>query len=80
MAGSRDLVIETIEDPDFLVTGRKGEILALRYYQAPPISAKNVVAVYREIGSDGFLITAFMTSAPEAILRKGVLWQSPQTS
>lgn len=80
MAGNRDLVMETLEDPDFIVTGGKGELIVLRHYQVTSISEKHVVAVYREFENDGFLITAFMTSAPETILRKGVVWQRPQTS
>ena len=80
MAGNRDLVGETVEEPDSIVRGRKGELIALRHYDATSISEKHVVAVYREFEEDGFLITAFMTSAPETILRKGVIWQKPQTS
>jgi hypothetical protein len=80
MAGNRDLVVETIEDSDYIVTGRKGELIALRHYHSTSISEKHVVAVYREFADDGFLITAFMTSDPETILRKGVVWQRPQTS
>lgn len=80
MAGNRDLVVETIEDPDSIVTGRQGELIALRHYQATSITEKHVVVVYREFANDGFLITTFMTSAPETILRKGVVWQKPPTS
>jgi hypothetical protein len=56
IAGNRELVVETVADPDAHVV------------------------VYRELENDGFLITAFMTSAPETILQKGVIWQRPQTS
>jgi hypothetical protein len=80
MAGNRELVVETVEDPDSIVIGGKGELIALRHYQATSISEKHVVVVYREFEGDGFLITAFMTSSPETILRKGVIWQRPQTS
>ena len=75
MAGNLELVVETIEDPNDIVVGRKGEFIALRHYESTSISEKTVVAVYREFVDDGFLITAFMTSSPETILRKGVLWQ-----
>jgi hypothetical protein len=75
MAGTLDLVVETIEDPDYIAGGRRGEVMALRHYEATSISEKFVVAVYRELTTDGFLITAFMTSQPQTILRKGVLWQ-----
>jgi hypothetical protein len=55
IAGNRELVVETVEDPDAHVV------------------------VYREFENDGFRITACMMSAPETILRKGVIWQRPQT-
>ena len=80
MAGNLELVVETIEDPDYIVAGRKGELIALRHYETTSISEKSVVAVYREFSDDGFLITAFMTSSPETITRKGMLWQKPPTS
>ena len=32
------------------------------------------IAAYREFVDDDFLITAFMTSSPEKILPKGILW------
>ena len=44
-------------------------------HESTSISEKTVVAAYREFVDDGFLITAFMTSSPETILRKGILWQ-----
>ena len=75
MAGNLELVVETIEDPDYIVAGRKGEFIALRHYESTSTSEKTVVAAYREFVDDGFLITAFMTSSPETIPRKGVLWQ-----
>ena len=80
MAGNLDLVVETVEDPDYIVAGRKGEVIALRHYETTSISEKSVVAVYRELTADGFLITAFMTSQPETILRKGILWRKRMPS
>lgn len=80
MAGNLELVMETIEDPDYIVAGRKGEFIALRHYESTSISEKTVIAAYREFADDGFLITAFMTSSPETILRKGILWQKPPLS
>jgi hypothetical protein len=49
-------------------------------YKTTVLSEKHVIAVYREFVDDGFLITAFMTSSPDTILRKGVVWQKPPTS
>jgi hypothetical protein len=80
MAGNLELVIETIEDPDEIVAGSKGELIALRHYETTSLAEKYVVEVYREFQDDGFLITAFMTSRPDTILRKGILWQKPRTS
>jgi len=75
MAGNLELVVETIEDPDYIVAWRTGEFIALRHYESTSITEKTVVAAYREFVDDGFLITAFMTSSTETILRKGILWQ-----
>jgi hypothetical protein len=80
MAGHLELVIDTLEEPDAIVAGDRGELIALRHYETTVLSAKSVVAVYREFGDDGFLITAFMTSHPETMVRKGLLWQKPPTS
>jgi hypothetical protein len=33
-----------------------------------------MVVVYKE-GDAGFIITAFMTSKPDKILRRGTIWQ-----
>ena len=76
MAGNQDLVFETIEDPDCVVQGEKDVLVAIRRYQKTSISEKNMVVVYKEtINNDGFIITAFMTSKPERIFKKGVLWE-----
>jgi predicted RNA-binding Zn ribbon-like protein len=77
MAGNLDRVIETLQDPDYIVRGSKGAKLALKHYTATVISEKDLVAIYREVGAaDGFLITAFMTSKGGTHLRKGaLLWR-----
>ncbi len=48
---------------------RRGELQGLqgRFF------TDRAIAAYREFVDDVFLITAFMTSSPETILRKGVL-------
>jgi len=75
MAGNQDLVFETIEKPDYIVTGWKDEYIAIRYYKKTSISEKSVVVIYKETEADGFIITAFMTSKPEKILKRGALWK-----
>ena len=75
MSGCLDVVIETISEPDYIVRGWTDELIALRDYEETVISKKTVVVVYKELDQDGFIITAFMTSRPDQILRRGVIWQ-----
>jgi hypothetical protein len=74
MAGNHDLVVETLGEPSRIITGERGESLALRDYETTNISRKTAVVVYRD-EPDGFLITAFLTSKPDKIEKKGAqLW------
>ncbi len=75
MAGNQDLVFETIEKPDCIIQGGKDELLAIRKYQKTSISEKSMVVIYKETVKNGFIITAFMTSKPEKIVKRGVLWK-----
>lgn len=70
MAGNLDKVIETIAEPTAIVAGTRGESYALRNYAKTNISRKTAVTVYRD-EPDGFVITAFFTSQPERIYKKG---------
>lgn len=75
MAGNMDKAMETVNAPDCLVEGSRGERIALKYYAETSISEKHSIVVYRELDVDGFIITAFFTSRPETIKRRGVIWQ-----
>ncbi len=74
MAGNLDLVLETLGDPDSIASGSEGALIALKRHKETNLSRKWVVVVYRE-NEEGFVITAFMTSKEEKILRKGVVWK-----
>jgi hypothetical protein len=78
MSGNLDKILETLADPERIVEGEQGEVLALREYESTNITHKTAVVVYRDEPA-GFLITAFFTSKPDKIEKKGrVLWsQSP---
>ncbi len=65
--------METVNTPDFIVRGLKGERIALKAYTQTNLGKKHCVVVYRENGN-GFVITAFLTSKPESIKKGGVLW------
>ena len=75
MVGNIDKVMETVHSPECLVEGLRGELIALKHYAETSISEKYGVVVYREQERDGFIITAFFTSQPETIKRRGVIWQ-----
>ena len=74
MAGYLDHVIETIEDPDWLVKGWIDEFIAMKHYAFSPVREKYLVVVYKDL-PDGFVITAFMTSKYETIVRRGIIWE-----
>ena len=71
-------VQRTIEDPDYIVAGWHGEVLALRLCATAPNRPKHLCVVYRELNGDGFVITAFFTSRLLSFLKRGVLWQRNQ--
>ena len=75
MAGCIDVVLETLSEPDCIVQGWTDELIALKHYDETVISEKHAVVVYKETGDDGFIITAFMTSRPDKIVRRGILWR-----
>jgi hypothetical protein len=70
MAGNMDKVLETVAEPIEVIDGRDGESLALREYPQTNITRKTAVVAYRD-EPNGFIITAFFTSRPDKILRKG---------
>ncbi len=77
MAGNQEKVLETVTDPDRLVTGDLGATIALRYYDATNITEKTCVAIYRD-EEDGFIIMAFLTSRPDKITRRrDAIWIRP---
>ena len=65
-------VLNTIKNPDALLEGDFGEILAIR-----KISGKKqwLVVVYKETNKkDGFVITAYITTDYEWLLKRRILW------
>jgi hypothetical protein len=75
MAGYFYDVLETIGDPDYVVAGKKEELLAARFYKKTHIGSKHLIVIYKETNAEGFIITAFMTSKIDDILRRKILWQ-----
>lgn len=68
------MILETLEDPDFVVEGHERELLAVRHYDVTPLGSKDMVVVYRE--DKGIVITAFLTSKAHRITEKRrIVWQ-----
>ena len=70
LAGLRLEVLENIFQPDRIVAGGHGEILAVRELEP----SRWLVVVYRESEDDGFIITAFLTSRIHSLDRRKQLW------
>jgi hypothetical protein len=63
-------VLEAIAQPNRFLEGGDGEFLAVRQQG----SERFLIAVYRELGQDGFIITAFLTSKINALSRRRQVW------
>jgi len=70
LAGLRLEVLETVAKPDRVLAGGEGELLAVR--ELSP--GKHLVAIYRELAQDGFIITAFLTSKTKTLDKRKQLW------
>ena len=70
MAGYRRDVLEAVSMPERILAGGDGELLALK----KQTDGKALVVVYREVQSDGFIITAFLTRRETSLNRRKQLW------
>ena len=70
MAGFKRDVLETLAQPERILAGGAGELLALK----KQTDGKILVAVYREVVADGFVITAFLTRREASLNRRNQLW------
>ncbi|MFP5040426.1 hypothetical protein [Parasediminibacterium sp. JCM 36343] len=64
-------VLLTVAVPDMIVEGGAGELLAAAYQR----SDKVLVVVYKEIETEGFILTAYFTKKMKALLKRNILWQ-----
>jgi hypothetical protein len=70
LAGMRLDVLEAVAGAERVLAGGAGEQLAVREMEP----GKYLVVVYREVGDDGFIITAFMTRRFQTLARRQQLW------
>lgn len=73
LAGLRSEVLETVLQPERIVLGGDGELIAIRELEA----GKHLVVVYREHAADGFIITAFLTLRVRSLEKRRQIWPSP---
>jgi len=75
LSDKKDLVLETIAEPDRILDGDEGALMAVK--QLEP--GKMLVVVYKEESpEDGFIITAFPTRGLSSLNRRRQLWLSPK--
>ncbi|HUN08285.1 MAG TPA: hypothetical protein PLQ56_16885 [Aggregatilineales bacterium] len=70
LVGRKNEVLQTVHAPERVVLGNDGELLAIREVEID----KWMVVVYRELESDGFIITAFLTRRIRSINRRKQIW------
>jgi len=74
LAGLRFEVLEAVQQPDKIVKGSEGALVATRLMD----DGKYLVVIYREISSDGFIITAFLTRRTSMLERRELVWLAPK--
>lgn len=69
LAGYYDEVLETVANPDIVLPGQRGSLIAVRGYGRK----RYLAVIYRQLSAkDGFIITAYFTSK---IDRKKAVWK-----
>ena len=70
LAGYRFEVLDAIGEPERIVAGNAGELLAVK----SQADGKILVVVYREQAADGFVITAFLTRRTASLDKRKQVW------
>ncbi|MHB8627912.1 MAG: hypothetical protein ACYDBJ_10860 [Aggregatilineales bacterium] len=70
LSDMRQQVLDTITHPDRILPGSPGEKMAVCEIEP----GKWLVAVYKEIETDGFVITAFLTRRVRYLEKRTRLW------
>ena len=70
LAGYYDEVLNTVEDPDFIIKGYRGALIALK-----KVENKFLAVIYKELShEDGFIITAYFTSKIK-LEKEEIVWR-----
>jgi hypothetical protein len=63
-------VLETVTEPERILEGRAGELIAIRAVEV----GKWLIVMYRELEADGFIITAFLTRRIRSLNKRKQIW------
>lgn len=67
-------MLQTLETPDAVYEGNRGELLAVR--SIANSNGKNMIVVYREVSlNDGFVTLAYMSSKIHELQKRTIVWQ-----
>lgn len=66
---------ETIENPDFIIAGDFGELIAVKLYTKTPVTNdKYLTVVYKETSNlDGFILTAYFSRSINQ--KRQIVWK-----
>ena len=71
MSGYYEDVLGLVENPDFILRGYRGSLVAARHYGRQ----RYLMVVYRQVSlEDGFIITAYFTRKVD---RRKAIWKKP---
>lgn len=76
MAGYYYEVLETVENPRWIFEGDEDDLWAVKLIS----EKKALLVIYKESKeqNDGFIITAFLTTKLNKLLKRKILWQQQQ--
>lgn len=63
-------VLKVVSNPERILEGKDGELIGIREIKTD----KWLVVVYKELGSDGFIVTAYSTSRIRSLTKRRQLW------
>ena len=63
-------VLYSVKNPDYILRGKAGELLAVLMLS----KRAYLVAVYKEVGDDRFIITAYETTDTLWLFKKELIW------
>ncbi len=70
LTGKQKEVLNTIKNPDCILKGKAGELLAV----SKTLKKFYLVVVYKETEDDGFIITAYETTETVWLFKKEMIW------